>query len=267
MKASMSQLRARVRAVTRASIATAILSCSTPVHSQSIDLEFPSQDSMTSSGLLGPGGGGVFFISGQDIDETFLGTALSAASESHWVFSMSTCTDPSVVNTFDCLINGVVVGSYDMVFPPAGSGISTVVIDVEFTHAPIAGPDYTLRIVATSTVPPGLCSWNWFPGGTVTLGNGSAGPEFRRGDINDDGGFDISDMVFGLASLFIPGSAPPGCLDAADLNDDGVFDVSDPVSGLAALFIVGTPPPPEPVDCGVDTTPSGLDCGAYTSCP
>ncbi|MEM7262805.1 MAG: hypothetical protein AAF488_12500 [Planctomycetota bacterium] len=51
-------------------------------------------------------------------------------------------------------------------------------------------------------------------------GGGPTGPVFRRGDVNDDGVFDVSDMVFGLASLFIPGSDFPPCVSSADLNDE-----------------------------------------------
>lgn len=65
---------------------------------------------------------------------------------------------------------------------------------------------------------------NW----TVTLTGGAAGGGFRRGDANDDGAFDVSDPVFTLAALFIPGSSASTCADASDTNDDGqprVYDV------------------------------------------
>ncbi|MEM7262806.1 MAG: hypothetical protein AAF488_12505 [Planctomycetota bacterium] len=95
-----------------------------------------------------------------------------------------------------------------------------------------------------------------------------AGPEFRRGDVNDDAVFDVSDMVFALASLFIVGSDAPPCESAADLNDDGVFDVSDTVYGLASLFIPGAPLPPAPAAaCGEDPTDDPLECLASSVCP
>ncbi|MEM7262518.1 MAG: dockerin type I repeat-containing protein [Planctomycetota bacterium] len=94
------------------------------------------------------------------------------------------------------------------------------------------------------------------------------GPTFSRGDVNDDGVFDVSDAVFALASLFILASPQPTCPDSADANDDGVFDVSDVVFSLAALFIPGSDPPPDPVTCGVDASDSdALDCPVYDSCP
>lgn len=92
--------------------------------------------------------------------------------------------------------------------------------------------------------------------------------EFRRGDANGDGGFDISDAVFTLGSLFVPGSPSPGCSDAADANDDGTVDISDAVFELGALFVPGSPPPPAPgiLDCGPDPTMDTLTCDT-TPCP
>lgn len=227
-------------------------------------LEFPSADSETSVGPLGAGGGGAMFIAGQEISETFNAPGIAPFTESQWVFSMSSCVDPTVVNTFDVFINGVLIGEYQYQNPAAGT--VTIDFDLTFQHPAITGPDYTLTIVATSTVPPGLCSWNWFPDGLITF-NGVQAPIFRRGDVNDDSVFDVSDMVFGLAALFIPGSPIVECLDAGDLNDDGAFDVSDTVYGLASLFIPGSPPPADPTACGSDTTPSAIACGLYESCP
>lgn len=89
---------------------------------------------------------------------------------------------------------------------------------------------------------------------------------FRRGDGNDDGMTDVSDVIFVIQFVFGGGSAPT-CLDSADSNDDGVVDVSDAVSTLMALFVSGVPPLLPPLDCGPDPTPDlQLDCAAYSSC-
>ena len=100
------------------------------------------------------------------------------------------------------------------------------------------------------------------------------GPMFVRGDCNNDGGFDISDAVFLLSALFVPGSPSPSCADAADSNDDGSVDISDSVYKLSALFVPGSPPPAAPhPDCGEDPTddPPGsgndLGCDSFASCP
>ncbi|MEM7261309.1 MAG: hypothetical protein AAF488_04910, partial [Planctomycetota bacterium] len=95
------------------------------------------------------------------------------------------------------------------------------------------------------------------------------GDNFRRGDANGDGGYDISDAIYTLAALFTPGSPPPTCADTGDSNDDGGFDISDAIYTLAALFQPGSPPPtdPGPSTCGPDPTDDGLDCADYPACP
>ncbi|MCA8961942.1 MAG: hypothetical protein KDC38_15560, partial [Planctomycetes bacterium] len=102
----------------------------------------------------------------------------------------------------------------------------------------------------------------------LALDNGPSSPRFHRGDANDDDLVDISDVVFALAALFIPGSLAVGCEDAADVNDDGVFDIADASYLLLSLFVPGSFPPPPPThpDCGFDPTPDGLDCVTST-CP
>ncbi|MEM7260546.1 MAG: hypothetical protein AAF488_01050 [Planctomycetota bacterium] len=100
-------------------------------------------------------------------------------------------------------------------------------------------------------------------------GTGGPGGTFRRGDSNNDSTFDVSDVVYLLGALFIPGSPQAPCLDAADMNDDGVTDVSDSVFALAALFIPSSPEPPAPgpLSCGADPTADALDTCDQTSCP
>lgn len=90
---------------------------------------------------------------------------------------------------------------------------------------------------------------------------------FLRGDANSDGGVDVSDAVFVLAGLFIPGADPGSCLDAVDTNDDGLADVSDAVFLLASLFLPGAPPLPEPASCAPDPTADALDCADFPACP
>ena len=43
---------------------------------------------------------------------------------------------------------------------------------------------------------------------------------FRRGDVNDDGGVDISDPI-GVLDYLFNGSQAIDCLDATDVNDTG----------------------------------------------
>jgi hypothetical protein len=137
-----------------------------------VTLDFPSSDSTTFSditglGTLGSGGGGVEFQAGDYVLQSFDGTGLATATSSHWVFDMSDFTLPGVDNTFEVLINSTVVGAFDFI---GQSGGDSHHFDLTFgPTAPILGGNYTLEILATSTVPSDNGSWNWLPGGQVTL--------------------------------------------------------------------------------------------------
>ena len=137
-------------------------------------LSYPSAGSTETCGgfttPLGVGGGGVCFQSGDELTETFTAVVPAGTffTRSRWQFTMDDLTGAGSVNTFDVQVNGVVVGSFTSI-GNGGNPDSLRTFDLRFEHAPIQGPDVTLRIVATSTVPMGLSSWNWFPGGTVTF--------------------------------------------------------------------------------------------------
>lgn len=90
-------------------------------------------------------------------------------------------------------------------------------------------------------------------------------PEFRRGDCNNDGAFDLSDAIFGLNFLFTGGNRP-ACEKACDSNDDGSHDISDASRFLGHLFLGAAQPPDPYVGCGQDGTADSLDCGE-TVCP
>lgn len=93
-------------------------------------------------------------------------------------------------------------------------------------------------------------------------------PQFVRGDVNDDGNFDIGDPIGILTILFIFGSDPLACEDAGDVNDDGQVNIADAIFALGSLFVAGAPAPPDPFpDCGEDPTDDPLDCTASVSCP
>jgi hypothetical protein len=85
-------------------------------------------------------------------------------------------------------------------------------------------------------------------------------PRFRRGDTNDDGETDISDVVMLLGYLFL-GFGTPRCADADDTDDSGSIDVSDPIFLLMFLFNSGKVPPlPGPFAAGIDPTRDTLGC-------
>lgn len=106
---------------------------------------------------------------------------------------------------------------------------------------------------------------------SIALFVGSPGPasaqdqEFRRGDSNSDGVFDITDPVHTLSHLFLGGGALR-CRSAADSNDTGGVDIADAIYSLAYLFLGGPPPPAPFPDCGKDATPDALDCSEFTAC-
>lgn len=97
---------------------------------------------------------------------------------------------------------------------------------------------------------------------TVCLATSSAfgQAEFRRGDVNADGVVDIGDTFRSFG--FFP-ELP--CWDAADFNDNGVFNVTDVVALFRYLFLGDpVPPPPGPHTPGPDPTDDdGLSCESY----
>lgn len=133
-------------------------------------------------------------------------------------------------------------------------------------HDPTGGPD----VIVNETCAAGSGAPAIQP---LDLGNltgdfqvGEQAPGFMRGDVNLDGGFNIGDVVGILSTLFVGGVDPLLCEDAADINDDETLNIADAVTGLNFLF-GGTPPPLEFLVCGPDSTPGGLNCALYPSCP
>ena len=63
-----------------------------------------------------------------------------------------------------------------------------------------------------------------------------------RGDANDSGSINTSDVVF-LSNYLYSGGPPPPCWDQTDCNDDGSINGSDPVYLSNWLFNGGSAPP------------------------
>ena len=80
---------------------------------------------------------------------------------------------------------------------------------------------------------------------------------FRRGDLSDDGGVDLTDVIKILQSLFIGGETP-ACLKSGDVDDNGNIEITDGIRLLTHLFIGGSPPMPPYESCGADPTPDAL---------
>jgi hypothetical protein len=87
----------------------------------------------------------------------------------------------------------------------------------------------------------------------------------RRGDVNADGGHDITDPFLVLNFLFLEGDRFV-CDKAVDANDDGSVNLADALVIFGHLFS-GHPRIKAPFDsCGVDPTEDGLSCGAFPAC-
>ena len=89
---------------------------------------------------------------------------------------------------------------------------------------------------------------------------------FRRGDVNTDGEWDISDPIVILGYQFL--GVPPilACEKSADVDDSGEVDITDAVNLLLHLFVGGAPIPEPFTDCDSDPTPDTLTCEAYPPC-
>lgn len=95
---------------------------------------------------------------------------------------------------------------------------------------------------------------------------------FHRGDVDQDGAFNIVDAFAIFDFLFLGGEAPV-CKEAADANNDAQVQISDGIQLLGYLFL-GTAAPaepgPPPAPCGLDPDPLGGDgdvgCEAYEGC-
>ncbi|MCA8961696.1 MAG: hypothetical protein KDC38_14330 [Planctomycetes bacterium] len=88
---------------------------------------------------------------------------------------------------------------------------------------------------------------------------------FLRGDANSDAIIDLSDVLFTLTRLFVPGGDSAACLDSADSNDDGRIDLLDPLTTLQVLFDDSSTLQ-LPTECTVDESIDALDCDTY-DCP
>ncbi len=88
---------------------------------------------------------------------------------------------------------------------------------------------------------------------------------FKRGDANSDGRFDIADAVFTIRDLFYS-DLHLVCRKAADVNDDGRLDIADPIFIIDWQFRGSGKEPLAPYpNCGLDATADTLTCDQATN--
>ena len=84
------------------------------------------------------------------------------------------------------------------------------------------------------------------------------GRQFIRGDVNDDGRMNLSDVVGLLGYLFLGNEI--SCKDSGDVDDTGILENTDAIYALGFLFLGSVQPPPPFPQRGVDPTQDALDC-------
>jgi len=154
--------------------------------------------------------------------------------------------------------------------PLSSSSGKKLLFNVIVTADTTVSEDTTLAVAFTNSstfLSDGLCTYQPFLiDGSVSVGSG---PTFIRGDYSGDGALFTNDPLMELQWIFgVPGSTPPGCMDAADYNDDGSTFTNDPLMALQYVFgVPGSVPPPAPYpECGMDPTEDGLDCVWHPFC-
>ncbi|MBI4585085.1 MAG: hypothetical protein HY717_13815, partial [Planctomycetes bacterium] len=200
------------------------------------------------------------------------GADLPDSAEIHFNFKPSVnCTSSSGV-TAGITIGWINSPAGDVVIPPGAHEL----FEICFTPAldASAGGNFPLKFVrclgvAEAPVRNILTGQNG-ESVLVTTQDGEvrllALPQFRRGDANDDGLFDISDAISSLSCMFL-GELCLDCMDVMDVNDDGHIDTTDPINLLYWRFLTGLPPKDPFPGCGPDPTNDNLlECQTPLSC-
>jgi PKD repeat protein len=113
--------------------------------------------------------------------------------------------------------------------------------------------DVTLTVIGSEGQ---TTDFTWFDCVTVTP------PEFRRGDCDDSGSFNINDPLTVLYWSFQGNPIPP-CLAACDANSDESVSITDAIYLLNWLFVGG--PGPGQAVCG--QWGSTIECEESNTCP
>ena len=116
-------------------------------------------------------------------------------------------------------------------------------------NLPVGGTDsVTVAVHAPALVPSGVVDSVWLTAtATSTLGVSDADTSsvltlVQRGDADNSGGMDISDVVYVISYIFGTGPAPVPILAAGDATCDTAVDISDCVYLVEFIFASGPKP-------------------------
>ena len=233
---------------------------------KAISVESPgAQGSPTITGnLVYRSGSGMAIKNGIDVSEGWHNTVANC-QEGIWLFAKDDAPDGghgsfhSVIawqNGADLIVDAR--SSADFEFSnvgtgPALPGSGNIATDPQFVRA--RDGNYALRTGSP-------CRGTGAEGedmGVIFSGGPIAGT-FLRGDVNDSGSVDLSDVVALLNFLFLNAPGPESCLDIIDANDDGFPDISDAVFTLRYLFVEGDIIPAPFPSPGIDPTADAFEC-------
>ena len=109
-----------------------------------------------------------------------------------------------------------------------------------------------MRILLSALMVLGMCGAGWAIINDADI--------IARGDANNDGVVNMSDVIHLNSYLYNGGPAPP-CMNQADANKNGVVDGADSAYLLDWLFNGGpAPPSPGPYATSCTTTDPFLSC-------
>lgn len=204
-------------------------------------------------------------------------------------FEFYFCSDPSVVEPVAVSLseelltvnNGNLPEFSNVSVSPEGATVQVLFTFGGFPFTPLSGTETPLgeisylaigiegdqtSIFSCPLTDPPAASIAFIDGNQVLAdlqGELIVGTHFRRGDINDDGLFDLADPI-ALGAYLFTGGADSVCPRAGDVNLDGVRDLADMITMIQALFGGGSSEGFG--ECQLDPS-SHLPCQPTGSCP
>ena len=140
---------------------------------------------------------------------------------------------------------------FNVVFDASPDAPVGAVTQLELVNNRAISDVFNMFTIGGRSVFPGLTS------STVTIVERGESGVFLRGDVDGNGGIDITDAI-GILNYLFTGGTPPVCEDASDVRDTGTVDISAAITLLSYLFLGGPGPAvPFPV-AGLDPSDDAL---------